>query len=369
MRKLAIVGAGQAGCLTALHFYKWAHSIDDITIYHDPDTPMEETGQGTTLSVPELLTHTLGINLIDNNPIKATIKSGLLYEGWSNGDPISSPFTGSGLGYHYIPKLLSEVVLNSGKFKVETKKIVDPESEIDSDWIFDCRGRLHNNSETSNELVNPLNSVLLSNVPEVDPKLNYTRCVATPNGWTFVIPNFDSTSYGYLYNKDITTKEDATVDFKERFGVDTVKNLEFRNYMEDSIWSGERTVLNGNRFCFLEPLEATSTDSYLSVARHAFDHIVGSESKDNVNFGVQRLMRQNEKFILSHYWSNSIYDTPFWEYAKNLNSQFLNKEFEDYISMVVNKTDIELYTETHPSWGSFGPENIKRWYTLSHKYA
>ena len=37
--------------------------------------------------------------------------------------------------------------------------------------------------------------------------------------------------------------------------------------------------------------------------------------------------------------------------------------------MVVNKTDIELYTETHPSWGSFGPENIKRWYTLSHKYA
>ena len=39
------------------------------------------------------------------------------------------------------------------------------------------------------DLINPLNSVLLSKKFERDNDLIYTKCVATPNGWTFIIPN------------------------------------------------------------------------------------------------------------------------------------------------------------------------------------
>ena len=177
--KISIVGAGQAGCLTALHYYLHAKNIDKITIYHDPDTEIEETGQGTNATIPELLFQTLGVDLVDNNSVNATIKTGILYEGWANGNKIVSPFKSDSIGYHYVPKLLSEATLNSGLFNVETKKITDPESEIDGDWIFDCRGRKENNAETSEELVNPLNCALLANVPGVDPGLIYTKCVTS----------------------------------------------------------------------------------------------------------------------------------------------------------------------------------------------
>ena len=41
-KKIAVVGAGNAGCITALHFLKHgAPDPVDIVIYHDPDVPIE----------------------------------------------------------------------------------------------------------------------------------------------------------------------------------------------------------------------------------------------------------------------------------------------------------------------------------------
>ena len=85
--KIAIVGAGNAGCITALHFYKHLRDSGDlekfeITMYHSPDNhPIEKVGQGTTLTIPQLIADTLNMNW-HNNPIGATFKSGILYEGW-----------------------------------------------------------------------------------------------------------------------------------------------------------------------------------------------------------------------------------------------------------------------------------------------
>ena len=47
------------------------------------------------------------------------------------------------MGIHFVPKKLSEVVLNSGYFDVQEKILLNPENEIDANVIFDCRGR-HN---------------------------------------------------------------------------------------------------------------------------------------------------------------------------------------------------------------------------------
>ena len=57
MVRIAIIGAGTAGCVTALHFYKYlSESIDvnfEIEIYHSPhDHPIEKVGQGTIIQVP-----------------------------------------------------------------------------------------------------------------------------------------------------------------------------------------------------------------------------------------------------------------------------------------------------------------------------
>ena len=201
--KIAIIGAGNAGCVTALHYNYFLGKSCEIDIYHSLDThPIERVGQGTLTSITELFSDTLKINWY-NNPIGATIKTGVLYENWGvKNDKIFHDFNMSDMGIHFVPQKLSQLVLHSGKFNSIEKEIIDPEKEIDADIIFDCRGRHNRKKEEYDKLINPLNSVLLCKKSGKDDDLIYTRCVATPNGWTFVIPNIDSVSYGYLYNNE-----------------------------------------------------------------------------------------------------------------------------------------------------------------------
>ena len=164
--KIAIIGAGNAGCITALHYQKYLSEQSnkfEIEIYHSPHYyPIEKVGQGTTLSVPELIADVLDINWY-NNPIGATFKSGILYEGWGRKNKkIFHPFQWNDMGIHFVPKKLSEVVCNSGFFKVKDQIIKNPEEEIDADVIFDCRGRHNRDKNNYDTLTNPLNSVLLS---------------------------------------------------------------------------------------------------------------------------------------------------------------------------------------------------------------
>ena len=81
-KRIAIIGAGNAGCITALHLHKHMPTDREIVIYHSPNTnPIERVGQSTTLDIVELIQNTLGCNWY-NNSIDATFKSGVLYEGW-----------------------------------------------------------------------------------------------------------------------------------------------------------------------------------------------------------------------------------------------------------------------------------------------
>ena len=204
-----------------------------------------------------------------------------MYEGWGKKkDKIFHNFPLNDMGIHYVPQKLSKVVLESEYFNVIEKIITDPEKEIDADVIFDCRGRHNRDKSNYDKLINPLNSVLLYDTKEPNHSLHYTNCVATPNGWTFVIPNKDSVSYGYLYNNIITSKEDATEDFLDRFELSEIDGeLTFENYMAKNIFVGKRTILNGNMCGFLEPLEATSLSFY--------QHIVGKHGI--VCFNIQPL--------------------------------------------------------------------------------
>tara|TARA_R100000008_G_C3578035_1_gene166521 strand:- start:904 stop:1989 length:1086 start_codon:yes stop_codon:yes gene_type:complete len=319
-KRLVVVGAGNAGCVTALHYHKYLDpKAVDIIIYHDPDTPIEKVGQGTVIGPTSLIGDTLGINWY-SNPINATLKSGVLYEGWGKKkEKIFHNFPMDGMAMHYVPQKLSDAVLNSGKFKVVEKKVNNVEKEIDADVIFDCRGGGERNPHHYKLLTNPLNSVLLSTTYGSDPELLYTKAIATPNGWAFAIPNKDSVSYGYLYNNDITTKEEATEDFLERFNLsEIVGDFSFENYVARNMFANERTVLNGNKYFFLEPLEATALDTYQMVARYAWSHFVDGAKRDVCNIEMMRLVKEVQNFVLWHYQSGSKYDTPFWDYAKSL---------------------------------------------------
>ena len=204
------------------------------------------------------------------------------------------------------------------------------------------------------KLINPINSVLLySDKTGRDPTLHCTKTVATPHGWTFIIPNFDSVSYGYVYNNDITTKEDATEDFIERFDIPEVDGeFSFENYMAKSMFIGERTVLQGNMYGFIEPLEATALGVYVSICRQAWDWMYKLNTPLKCDESVRRLMKEVETFILWHYQYGSKYNTPFWEYAKSL---YFNPD--DKFKRVLHDSNSE---EEYGQWKNHSFESWRR---------
>jgi len=370
--KISIVGAGNAACITALQLHLEGQvkrdNISEIEICYDPDVSIEQVGQGTLPSITKLISHALGVTYYkDENITKSTIKSGILYENWGKKTPKNfHPFLMSCPASHYVPHLLSKAVLESGLFKVVEKNIGDPEEEIDSDFIFDCRGGKNRDRKLYKKIINPLNSVLLYNKKGRDSDLLYTRTVATPNGWTFVIPNIDSVSYGYLYNDTITSKEDARKDFLDRFDLPEVDNeLTFDNYVAKSMFTGERTILNGNKFCFIEPLEATSTSFYQLVTSVAWNHMFSEgpgTSKKESNHFVHREVEKIQNFIMWHYHTGSKYNTPFWKYAKKLSKGTwdTDNELQSAINFSKMGTTSQFYWMPD-SYSQWHVNSIKNW--------
>ena len=334
MMDIAIIGAGNAGCITALTCQDFKeenpNAIGDIFIYHDPSISAEIVGQGTIPLVAFVIGNMLDIDY-NNNSIRYTIKNGNMFEGWGKvNEKIFHPFTLGSNSIHYVPKLFSKEVLKSEHFRVIEKNILNPEEELSHDLIFDCRGKLNRDNNFYEKLINPLNAVIISNKKtecmieknnfnqKLENDFEYTRTIATPDGWTFVIPNHDSVSYGYLYNSNITKEVDARKNFKKQFGINSGLKIDFDNYIAKDIFSGKRTVLNGNRLFFIEPLEATSVTSYQKICVWVLQSVIGGYSHEKLNSRVKEYIKEIETFILWHYQFGSKYDSDFWEYAKSL---------------------------------------------------
>jgi len=352
--KITILGRGNAGCLTALHFgYHTRHYAGtSVELLYDSHIPPEKVGQATLLGPPKLLWTALGINWYDN-PIQATPKFGILYENWGKKNhKFIHPFPFNAVGLHYTPSKLQDTILKSNYFKVQEKH-VDNYDEIDSDFIFDCRGRHITNWEDYKILTNPLNAVLLGEGQSKDCDINWTRAVATPDGWTFVIPNTTkTTSYGYLYNDEITPIEEAAANFKKLFNLakqgiylkEKADNFKFKNYIAKQPIIDNRIILGGNRLFFLEPLESTAVESYLLWARHVWDWIIDEKTSPAVITTQFHLYaQQTQNFILWHYMYGSKYDSPFWAAARKF--KIKDPIFNRILAYAKKSSMIELLDE------------------------
>jgi len=365
--KIAIIGAGNAGCISALnlHYLKETEDYDEyeIEIYHDPTAPIERVGQGTQINVLETIFDILDLDWVQKNSIKATTKHGIRYKGWGKENhDFFHLFRNGSIAMHYVPKLLSQQVLESGLFNVVEKTITNPENEIDATYIMDCRGGPDELDDSYDILTNPINSVILARKEGANPNLLWTEHIATPNGWVFVIPNHDSVSYGYLYNNTITTKEDAERDFVERFDVEPNDYLSFNNYVAKDIWRGEKTILNGNSYSFIEPLEAVASTVHQNISECLYGVLINDASREEMNESIYKELIQIQDFILWHYKNGSIYDTPFWNHAQSL--QYTNNNgLIEHIQKCVELPNIinsdNLSDDFEYDWV---PHSFKNWY-------
>ena len=317
--KIVVIGAGNGGCFTALHTGWYTRNNPDVEVelIYNPQGSPEIVGQATVVDAPSLLWAATDFNWYNNN-INATFKSGILYEGWGKvNDKVFHPFPADKMAMHYCPWEMQNLVLNSGHFKV-TEGEVHP-YQIDADYIFDCRGKPDDFSDYE-DLKNPINACILAEPNWDTTKALWSRHVATPDGWTFVIPTHSSSPshkycVGYCYNSNITSKEDAEKNMLKMFDVEITKHINYKNYVAKNAVVDNRIFKNGNRLFFLEPMESSASQAYISWVRMTFDYIF-NDKDFNPSEAVIKHIKQLQNFVLWHYQYGSKYDTPFWDYAK-----------------------------------------------------
>ena len=353
--KIVVLGRGLAGCFTAS--YMKYYSSAEVEMIYDSAIPALPIGQATLLDAPQRLWDMFRPAHFDpkmnwyDNPIKGTIKTGILYENWGKKyDKFFHPFPNYLVATHYSTDALQDYICKNSGFKVTDKKVSEDCSEIDADYIFDCRG-FPKNYDNYDNLYNPLNAVLLGRNEEIKPAQTWTRAVATPNGWTFDIPLTDQTSLGYLYNSDITSVEDATQNFNEMFNSPEIhRKMATPHYVVKDPFVTDRIILNGCRLFFLEPLEATAISVYLAWVAICFDHIILKRiSAQQATEMIKTRVQQVQDFILYHYGFGSKWDTPFWDYAKKMKDNHLNDpEFWKFMN---------YSSSTKPHWSTDETEN------------
>ena len=369
MTKVSVVGGGNAGCITALYL-SWYKKELEVELIYNPDVPCERVGQASVLDPPKLLWAANGFNWY-NNPIHATFKSGILYEGWGqSNEKLFHGFPAHSMAMHYCPWEMQKHVLNSGHFKV-TEGDVDPK-DVDADYVFDCRGKPKDFSDYD-DLINPTNAAILAKPNWDTTKAFWSRHVATPDGWTFIIPTHsESPSHdycvGYCYNSNITSKEDAESNLSSMFDVEIKKHLKFKNYLAKNPIVDDRIFLNGNRLFFLEPLESSSVQAYVECARFFVDYIITKkESIEQAACSAKQYIRQLQNFVLWHYQFGSKYDTPFWDYATKLS--FKDKTFDAMVEYCLQTSKRDILPKSYggmtselSQYGQWPANSFKVWY-------
>jgi hypothetical protein len=230
-----------------------------------------------------------------------------------------------------------------GKEKVE-HLILSGERKVEGDFFVDCTGqnRILSNSFgqkfiTYKEL--PLDSAVIYKKSHGEEIPNYTKAIATQDGWQWEIPVKDEIHCGYLFNSKITD----TNEIKEKFQSDKI--VKFTSGRVEKFLN--RNVLSiGLSSGFVEPLEATSLHASLVQLNVFLSEFYRPDlSYDNKSM-QQRYNNRMAKFwdsirdwIRMHYFT-SRNDSLFWECVQLLDiSTDLEEKIETFKIRMPRESD------------------------------
>jgi tryptophan halogenase len=339
-KKIAVIGLGTAGVLSALHFYRWAEGCE-VELYYDSNIKPQPVGEGSTVLLPRDLWNNMEFSFQDLESIDGTAKFGIKKTGW-NGNDFIHTFFPPRVGYHFNAGKLQQLIVEKLKpvIKVIDKNV--KHDDIDADYVIDCSGKPQSYDDFTMSEYIAVNSVHVTQCYWDHARFNHTLTLARPYGWVFGIPLRNRCSIGYMYNNTINTLDEVKVDVKNIFkeydltpSTDT-NSFSFKNYYRKSNF-GERVVYNGNSSFFLEPMEATSIATMDFINRGAWDVWFQSANVDSVNRKYTQFLQETETMIMLHYYAGSKFDTPFWDFAKdrgekNIQMALKNQKFVDMIA-------------------------------------
>ena len=355
LQRIAVVGRGTAGSLAAASVSRLlADSGHELHHIYDSRIPVIGVGEGSWPSlVQELRQLTNLSHEIIQKRLKGTRKYGVSFEGWGRRNrDFTHYFTPQQVSYAYhLSADLLAALLHEGTrarhIDAEVLSItrVEGGAEVEFeglaperyDLVFDARGfpkKLHSDRHIDISFI-PTNTAVIRRCPAIiedeqdGPVLQhtYTRAIARPHGWIFVIPLTAHTSYGYIFNRDLSSLSDVEADFDAFLESDGVMEHEqravipFPNFVHRQMFDGAVARI-GNAAAFMEPLEATaivSAQLQIGMVLHTrlnrpTEHLERDAPVVN-RFLVNSILRYG-LFVGWHYSCGSRYDSEFWRHAR-----------------------------------------------------
>ncbi|MXZ34341.1 MAG: tryptophan 7-halogenase [Acidobacteria bacterium] len=333
------------------------HPDSDHELHHiyDSRIPVIGVGEGSWPSLVQELRRLTGLpHETVQQRLKGTRKYGVEFEGWCRRDrDFTHYFTPQQVSYAYhlsadsMADLLQEgararhidaKVLNIARVEGGAQVEFEGLAPERYDLVFDARGfprELHPDRHIDISFI-PTNTAVIRRCPAIvkgerdGPVLRhtYTRAVARPHGWIFIIPLTVHTSYGYIFNREISGLAEVESDFDAFLDADGVTEFEqravipFPNFVHRRIYDGAVARI-GNAATFMEPLEATAIVSAQfqigMVLRMRLNRAVEHLERDApvVNRFLVNNMLCYGLFVGWHYSCGSRYDSRFWRHARD----------------------------------------------------
>lgn len=356
MKRLAVIGAGSAGVLTAAHLCTWLDNSWQICLIYNPDKKILGIGESTNggfVSLLERSTNFTLANPADLAALDATIKYGSKFIDW-RAEPWVNPLLSGNIAIHFNNRKFKDFVgerlarLWPDQFRVLAADVTEVQNYADHvtvstsagpedfDYVVDCTGTpasLAGYTLSDCTLVDRCRVHRVENY-EYEP---FTDHIATEHGWMFGVPLQGYKTYGYLYHSGFTDTRTAEEGMMKRLGVSNLDagaydaHYAFRCYYANEFISG-RVCKNGNKALFFEPLIANSIFLYMYAARLIFDHIAGGQEAARCNGLFVKAVQEMEDVISYYYQGGSTFETPFWTTSAGRAKARLEKRkvFTDY---------------------------------------
>ena len=355
LRKVAVVGRGTAGSLAAASVAR-LHPDTDHELHHiyDSRIPVIGVGEGSWPSLVQELRRLTDLpHETVQQRLNGTRKYGVAFEGWGRRNrDFTHYFTPQQVSYayHLSADTMAELLHESTRARHIDAKVlsiarVEGGAQVEFegraperyDLVFDARGfprELHPDRHIDISFI-PTNTAVIRRCPAVitappdGPVVQhtYTRAIARPHGWIFVIPLTVHTSYGYIFNRDVTSLAEVESDFDAFLETDGVSEFEqravipFPNFVHRRMYDGAVARV-GNAAAFMEPLEATaivSAQLQIGMVLHTrLNRSVEHLERDApvVNRFLVNNMLCYGLFVGWHYSCGSRYDSEFWRHAR-----------------------------------------------------
>ena len=356
LRKIAVIGRGTAGSLAAASVTR-LHPDSDHELHHiyDSRIPVIGVGEGSWPSLVQQLQQLTDLpHASVQQHLRGTRKYGVAFEGWGRrSQDFTHYFTPRKVSYayHLSADLMADLLHKSTQARHIDAKVLTitrvaggAQVEFEGraperyDLVFDARGfprELDPDQHIDISFI-PTNTAVIRRCPSIIKEAQdgpvvqptYTRAVARAHGWIFVIPLTAHTSYGYIYNREVSSQGEVESDFDVFLETDGVAEFEqraviaFPNFVHRQIYDGAVARI-GNAAAFMEPLEATaivSAQIQIGMVLHMrLNRSIEYLERDApvVNRFLVNSILCYGLFVGWHYSCGSVYDSEFWRHARD----------------------------------------------------